>query len=747
MQKTGNNKWLRKIYQSMESGKARSFYIKVDSFAQKYGGKLYDRTVRQLKQKIRSSAARQNTIIKEDSFESLCWDYEKKLKNTTLPLVSIIVPVTGTNIHLEKCLKSIYSQTYQNFEVFILEYELSDKNKKTIAECIQSAPEKTTVISSWKNAPHTTLEQWNEGLKLAKGTLVWIADTNSYCDAAFLAETVGMFSYGSVNMVFSRSVLISDTGIETDQKPQSACGGPITFEWNKPFYMTAHNMVRYAFAFRDIISNPGGTVFKNTGSIPVEILEPYKNMNSCDKWIYNLYLIRGGVVGYTNAATSYYTTYKTISSSVGKAVDYYKEVEAVSCYIASHYKTEDNFYNQIVQGLAEQYEKEYGDTSSEERIKQHYHMEDIQLAKKERHPNVLMVCYALKSGGGEIYPIHLANELHRHGITVTLLNFNIEGDEKNVRQLIDANIPVVTIKSKDFLKHVITQLGGDIIHSHHASTDEIISQWIICDRTLCRHIITLHGMYESMRKEDCDRVIAATWESCDKYIYIAEKNLDCFKKRNYDIGKKFVRIPNGLPRIDINPVSRQSLEIPEDAFVLTIASRGIPQKGWKEAINAVIEATKHSSRQIHLVIVGDGEVRVDLEKNAPSFVHFTGFRPNVRDYLAMADAGLVPTYFKGESYPLVIIECLMSGIPVIATDIAEVKSQLKNEKGELAGILLPLHDWKIDENDITAAILKLVNDQDNYERLKGRTCSACKKFDMSDIADKHVHLYQEILGI
>lgn len=102
MEKTGNknNKWLRKIYQSMENGKVRSFYIKADSFAQKHGGKLYDRTIRQLKQQIRNSAVRQNTIIREDTFESLCWNYEKKFKYPILPLVTVL---SLSLMSLKKC--------------------------------------------------------------------------------------------------------------------------------------------------------------------------------------------------------------------------------------------------------------------------------------------------------------------------------------------------------------------------------------------------------------------------------------------------------------------------------------------------------------------------------------------------------------------------------------------------------------------------------------------------------------------
>ncbi len=727
----------------MESGNARAFYIKIDSFAQKHGGKLYNRTVRRLKQQIRSSAARQSTAIEENAFENLCWDYEKKPKNSTAPLISVIVPVAGTNTNLRKCLASIYSQTYQNFEVLILEYDLSDQDKKIITECIQHFRVKTSVVSGNEKAFHT-LEQWNEGLEMAKGDLVWIADTSSYCDEAFLQEVVEMFSYGSVKMVFCESKSISCIGAEKEQNCQDNFSGSINFKWEKPFYMTAHNMVKHGFAFRNMIPNIGCAVFKNIGSMSAGILESYKEMNFCAQWIFYLYLIRGGIVGYTNAVSSYYSACSGFFPPEEETPRYYKEREMVSCFIAAHYKAGDKVYSQVFQNLVRQHEKRYGNPDSKEFIRQHYSTEQIQISKKERLPNILMACYALKSGGGEIYPIHLANELHRHGIAVTIVNFNTEEEERGIRQLINANVPVVTIRSKDFLGHVITQLGGDIIHSHNASTDEAISQWIIHDRALCRHVITLHGMYESIREEDCSRVIADTWESCEKYVYIADKNLDCFRSRGYDISKKFIRIPNGMPHVGINPILRASLGIPEDVFVLAVASRGIPQKGWQEAVCATVAANRLSDRPIHLVIMGDGEVRAELEKAAPPFVHFTGFRPNVRDYFAMADAGLVPTYFRGESYPLVIIECLMAGIPVIATDIAEAKNQLKDENGNLAGILLPLHDWKVNENDIAAAILKLANSDNYYTLLKGRTYSACQKFDMPSIADTHICLYREI---
>lgn len=55
------------------------------------------------------------------------------------------------------------------------------------------------------------------------------------------------------------------------------------------------------------------------------------------------------------------------------------------------------------------------------------------------------------------------------------------------------------------------------------------------------------------------------------------------------------------------------------------------------------------------------------------FVHLLGEKTNVRDYFVCSDMGLITSRFKGESYPLVIIDCLFAGKPVLASNIGEIK--------------------------------------------------------------------------
>ena len=71
------------------------------------------------------------------------------------------------------------------------------------------------------------------------------------------------------------------------------------------------------------------------------------------------------------------------------------------------------------------------------------------------------------------------------------------------------------------------------------------------------------------------------------------------------------------------------------------------------------------------------------------FVHYLGFRSNIRDYFAASDIGFLPSRFKGESFPLVLIDCVLSGKPVLASDVGEIRYMLDSTDG-LAGELFDL---------------------------------------------------------
>lgn len=111
--------------------------------------------------------------------------------------------------------------------------------------------------------------------------------------------------------------------------------------------------------------------------------------------------------------------------------------------------------------------------------------------------------------------------------------------------------------------------------------------------------------------------------------------------------------------------------VPERTFDLVGVGRLVTQKDYRTMIHAIAELKKMGWQDITLGIIGQGfkgpslkqQVReLGLEKN----VFFLGFQANPFSYLKRAKALISSSLYEGFSN--VIIESLVLGIPVVATD-------------------------------------------------------------------------------
>lgn len=733
---------IRRIYAYITDEKRVAVFRKMDSVLRKIGGSFYTKTLGQLKYRLRYQTVVQVEQEAENNNEAplFFWDFERENSKFDQSLVSVIVPNYNHAPFLVERLESIYNQTYKNIEVILLDDCSTDNSREILSSYAEKYSNNTITLFNEVNS-RRVFKQWNKGLEAAKGELIWIAESDDYCELDFLEKMTALFKYDSVMLAFARSVFMQEG--EKIWSTEEYLHDLPRLKWDQPFYMSANDLVENGFAIHNVIPNVSSAVFRNTGVIPEEVQNICSSMQLSGDWIFYLNMIKGSVVAYTNDTTNYYRIHpQSTSLKIQKTEDYYKEFEQVSCYVARNFKIDDSVFEIILNNLEEHYRMQENQIEGFE-VRDYYSVAKIIEEKKKRMPNIVMACYALRSGGGETFPIFLANEMKRQGLSVTLMNFDLESVEDRIVNLINKDVPVVNMKHTDYIWQILHHLGADVVHSHHASVDYALSLWIASNPDLTKHVITLHGMYESIAKEDCTRVIKETWKTCYKYAYVADKNLDCFKDNKFYNKDKFVKVPNGLPTVEIHPIDRTSLNIGEDDFVYVLASRGLPEKGWSEAIAATEIANKTSKRKIHLVVLGDGDDRERLEEKAPEYVHFLGTVSNVRDYFNMGDAGLLPSRFKGESYPLVIIECLMTGKPVVATSIAEVPNQIVDEEGNTTGLLIPLNDWQYSVEQLAETMETLANNESLYERLKVNTASVSKKFTIDKIASDYLSIYQE----
>ena len=651
------------------------------------------------------------------------------------PFVTVIVPNYNHAPYLRERLDSIYNQTYQNFEVILLDDCSTDNSREILSEYAARYPSRTRCDFNKKNVGHANL-QWDKGIRQANGKYIWIAESDDWCEPDFLEKLLPKMEQQSVMIAFARSVFMTD-GKKTWSTEEYLHDLPL--RWDKPFIMTGYEAVQKGFAIKNFIPNVSSAIFRNIGELPKEVMEIWKDTRLCGDWIFYLYLIKGGAFSYTNETTNYYRIHPASTSlKVQKTSEYYKESELVSCYIARNYKISMSVFERTFHTLQNHYLSHHAGADPKD-VSQWYRLDAIYEASRQRIPNILLCNFSMKIGGGEILPIHLANSLRKIGAPVTFLDCRMEEYDEKVRSMLDSSVPLIELRTPLALRIAAKVFGIEVVHSHHGNVDKLVSE-LLRDGGY-KQIITLHGMYEAIEVSDLISLLDNVTQTCDTFAYIAEKNLEPFKKYGYYDHCHFVKVSNGLVPGCPDPISRSALHIPDDAFLLCLVSRARFDKGWLEAVQAVILANKSSNRPIHLIMVGDGEAYKKVCTIESPYIHAVGAQSNPRAYFAASDMGFLPSRFSGESFPLTVIESLMCGKPVLATDIGEIANQITLSDGRQAGVLFSLHDGKIPVEEISQIICELASDTQKYCTIQSCTQEAAERFDIQNIAEQYLKIY------
>ena len=155
-------------------------------------------------------------------------------------------------------------------------------------------------------------------------------------------------------------------------------------------------------------------------------------------------------------------------------------------------------------------------------------------------------------------------------------------------------------------------------------------------------------------------------------------------------------IPNGVPPLDLDPPPRDIA----DPLVGVIA-RFDPVKGVDVAIEAVARLGG-----VHLDIAGDGRERPAIESlidrlGVADRVRLLGYRADARHLLATFDVFVLASRLEGMS--MSIIEAMLAGTPLVATDVGSIREVIEHE---VTGLIVPPEDPEA----LAQAIRRLLDD-------------------------------------
>ncbi|VAX11605.1 hypothetical protein MNBD_GAMMA26-6 [hydrothermal vent metagenome] len=206
-------------------------------------------------------------------------------------------------------------------------------------------------------------------------------------------------------------------------------------------------------------------------------------------------------------------------------------------------------------------------------------------------------------------------------------------------------------------------------------------------------------------------------------------------------GVDYLRYARDLKKLD-HLQFRQSLGISDKATIVTTVGRLDKQKGHTYLIDAAQQLIDDYPALIFL-LVGEGELKEKLMDQVQSlqlsnnFI-FLGNRNDVPDILAMSDLFVLPSIYEG--IPLVILEAMAAGLPVVATDIAGTRELV--ESG-VDGLLAKTESPK----DIARTMNELLSDMACSKEMSLLAQAKVKKeFSLQKMVTGTEHIYLEVLG-
>ena len=185
---------------------------------------------------------------------------------TKKPLVSVIIPNYNHAQYLDKRLQSVLGQTYTNFEVIILDDKSTDNSLEVIAK-YQDNPHVSQVVVNEVNSG-STFKQWDKGISLAKGEIIWIAESDDWCELNLLYELVKEWNkHENISIARCNYVYVDDYGNCRKSKEHNArCYKGINYIKNRfsrsCYFRNASGVIFSAYALK--VSKQYIT-FKSTG--------------------------------------------------------------------------------------------------------------------------------------------------------------------------------------------------------------------------------------------------------------------------------------------------------------------------------------------------------------------------------------------------------------------------------------------------------------------------------------------------
>ena len=217
------------------------------------------------------------------------------------PAVSIIVPAFNHSNYLPKRLESIFNQTYQDFEIVLLDDASTDNTAEILQKYADGKPYVTVSVNKVNSG--TTFAQWIKGMESAQADILWIAEDDDFCEPTFLEKMLPYFNNPDVKLAYCQSnavddddnILFSYHSYTSEFDPQ---------RWNASYVAEAEEELNAGLAMKNIIPNASAVLFRRFDTS--NWVASDGGMGLAGDWSFYIHAMQSGKVVFHNEHLNYH---------------------------------------------------------------------------------------------------------------------------------------------------------------------------------------------------------------------------------------------------------------------------------------------------------------------------------------------------------------------------------------------------------------------------------------------------------
>jgi glycosyltransferase involved in cell wall biosynthesis len=360
--------------------------------------------------------------------------------------------------------------------------------------------------------------------------------------------------------------------------------------------------------------------------------------------------------------------------------------------------------------------------------------------------------YPCSLGGLEVFNYYFIKELAVQGHKIWIFTFcNNDWNNENIHHIkLWRGVPglaTLSIYCSIIINLIKLKNKIDIIHIPYTSNEPLAFPILFIKKLLhLPYVIVIHG--GGMDEWKLKLLHGLFFKHAADIVAVSEIIGKEYEKRS---GRKIKIIPPLLP-FNESTISKSEIRnkygISEKEIVILSLGTIKEIKGSDVLLEAFLSLGKYyiESNNLKLVYVGDGPMKVELEKitlekNFSRHVIFFGSIPHkkVSEMYKLADIYIIPSLFEGK--PISLLEAMFNGLTIIGSNVNGISNIITHKKN---GVLFE----KGNSDDLKNKIIEIIDNR-NLARNLGDSAknNYSKRYIFQNIISDHIKLYKEAIDL